>query len=113
MHDKNWAAGKAIRARRKALGFSLEDVGVALGVSKAYMSYVESDERPLTEAQAQKLGQIVGIPADLLLLSSGRLPSDVQEMASSNAAALTAADSNERSMRYVTQASSQLHCLLQ
>lgn len=96
MHDKNWAAGKAIRARRKALGFSLEDVGVALGVSKAYMSYVESDERPLTEAQAQKLGQIVGIPADLLLLSSGRLPSDVQEMASSNAAALTAAVRQQR-----------------
>jgi len=90
MNDKNWAAGKVIRARRKALGLSLEEVGVALGVSKAYMSYVESDERSLTEAQAEKLAGIVGIPSDLLLLSSGRLPSDIREIVSSDAAALTA-----------------------
>ncbi len=72
------------------MGLSLEEVGLALGVSKAYMSYVESDERPLTEIQAQKLAAIVGIPTDLLLLSAGRLPNDVRQIVDTDAATVTA-----------------------
>ncbi len=90
MKTKSWAAGQAIKARRKALGLSLEEIGMALGVSKAYMSYVESDERSLSESQAQKLSSIVGIPSDLLLLSAGRLPSDVREIVNTDAATITA-----------------------
>src|SRR5690606_23602245 len=61
-----------------------------LGVSKSFMSYVESDERSLTEEQASTLSGILGIPADLLLLSAGRLPTDVREAISSDAAEVTA-----------------------
>lgn len=90
MTTKSWAAGQAIKARRKSIGLSLEEVGLALGVSKAYMSYVESDERSLTEPQAQKLSAIVGIPSDLLLLSAGRLPNDVRQIVDTDAASVTA-----------------------
>jgi transcriptional regulator with XRE-family HTH domain/16S rRNA G966 N2-methylase RsmD len=90
MTTKNWAAGQAIKARRKALGLSLDEVSTALGVSKAYMSYIESGERSLTESQAEKLSAIVGIPSDLLLLSAGRLPSDVRQFVDTDAAAITA-----------------------
>jgi len=90
MTAKNWAAGQAIKARRKSLELSLEEVGLTLGVSKAFMSYVESDERSLTEPQAQKLSTIIGIPSDLLLLSSGRLPNDVREIVNTDAATVTA-----------------------
>lgn len=90
MTTKNWAAGLAIKARRKSLGLSLEEIGLELGVSKAYMSYVESDERSLTESQAHKLSSIVGIPSDLLLLSAGRLPSDVRQIVDTDAATVTA-----------------------
>ncbi|WP_416050072.1 DNA methyltransferase [Cupriavidus basilensis] len=90
MTNKNWTAGGTVKARRKAIGLSLEEMGALLGVSKAYMSYVESDERPLTEEQAGAISKILGIPSDLLLLSSGRLPGDVRKAISSDAAAVTA-----------------------
>jgi len=90
MTTKNWAAGCTIRARRAALGLSLDDVAHALGVSKTYVSYVESDERPLTDEQAHKLSSIIGIPADLLLLSAGRLPDDVRQILVSDTAGVAA-----------------------
>lgn len=69
---------------------SLESLGEKLGVSKSFMSYVESDERSVSEEQAAILSAIVGIPTDLLLLSAGRLPTDVREAISSDAAEVTA-----------------------
>ncbi|WP_273163386.1 DNA methyltransferase [Massilia timonae] len=90
MTTKNWAAGCTIRARRVALGLSLDHVAHALGVSKTYVSYVESDERSLTDEQARKLSSIIGMPADLLLLSAGRLPDDVREIFVSDTAGVAA-----------------------
>lgn len=101
MTTRNWAAGQAIKARRKSLGLSLEDVGTSLGVSKAYMSYVESDDRCLTEPQALKLASIIGIPSDLLLLSAGRLPSDVRQVVDNDAAAVTATVRQQREQHAV------------
>lgn len=101
MTTKNWAAGQAIKARRKSLGLSLESVGTSLGVSKAYMSYVESDERCLTEPQALKLASIIGIPSDLLLLSAGRLPTDVRQVVDTDAATVTASVRQQREQHAV------------
>lgn len=96
-----WAAGQAIKTRRKSLGLSLDDVGASLGVSKAFMSYVESNERTLTETQAEKLATIIGIPADLLLLSAGRLPNDVRQVLASDAATVTATVRQQREQHAV------------
>ena len=87
---KPWSAGNAIKSRRKSLNMSLESLGEKLGVSKSFMSYVESDERSISEEQASILSGIVGIPADLLLLSAGRLPTDIRAAISSDAAEVTA-----------------------
>lgn len=87
---KPWSAGTAIKARRKSHGLSLDDLGDRLGVTKSFMSYVESDERALTEEQAEALSPILGLPVDLLLLSSGRLPLDVRRAISEDAAEVTA-----------------------
>jgi len=87
---KSWSAGNAIKSRRKALGLSLETIGTQLGVTKSFMSYVESDDRALTEEQAAQLSSILGIPIDLLLLSAGRLPCDVRDAIAINAAEVTA-----------------------
>lgn len=72
------------------MNLSLEDLGERLGVSKSFMSYVESDERALTEEQAEALSSILGIPVDLLLLSAGRLPADVRHAISTDAAEVAA-----------------------
>lgn len=87
---KQWSAGEAIKARRKAMGLSLDELGARLGVTKSYMSYVESDERSLNEDQASRLSSIVGIPGDLLILSAGKLPIDVRNAISNDAAEVTA-----------------------
>lgn len=87
---KHWSAGNSIKSRRKSLKMSLEYLGEKLGVSKSFMSYVESGERSLSEEQALILSDIVGIPSDLLLLSAGRLPTDIRAAISSDAAEVTA-----------------------
>ncbi|MGQ9426957.1 DNA methyltransferase [Gilvimarinus sp. F26214L] len=102
-----WTAGQAIKARRKALGLSLEDLASTLGVSKAYLSYVESDERILAEEQAAVISEAIGIPLDLLLLSSGKLPGDVHRAISSDAASITAAV-RQRSEQHAVQYPSEL-----
>ncbi|EOU9564343.1 DNA methyltransferase [Pseudomonas aeruginosa] len=72
------------------MGLSLDEMGNKLGVSKSFMSYVESDDRALTECQAEVLSSILGLPIDLILLSAGRLPIDVKQAITVDAAEVTA-----------------------
>ncbi len=74
----SWTVGKSIRSRREEKKLSLDKLAEELGVSKAYLSYVEKDLRPLSTALAEKLQEILGIPTDLLLVGSGKLPEDVK-----------------------------------
>jgi len=108
---KPWSAGKAIKTRRKSLGLSLDEIGEKLGVSKSYMSYVESDERALTESQAESLSTILGLPVDLILLSSGRLPSDVRQAISADAAEVTASVRQKYEQHALTYPDRPLHPL--
>ena len=99
---KPWSAGRAIKARRKALRLSLEELGDRLGVTKSFMSYVESDERCLTNDQATSLSLILGLPVDLLLLGSGRLPEDVKRALNVNAVEVTASIRQRYEQRVLT-----------
>lgn len=83
--------GNVIRARRAALSLSMNDVAKHLGVGKSYLSLVETNKRALTEEQAGLLGEILGLPPEMLLLGSGRLPSDVQAAIETDAAEVTTA----------------------
>lgn len=108
---KPWSAGKAIKTRRKSLGLSLDEIGEKLGFSKSYMSYVESDERALTDSQAESLSAILGLPVDLMLLSSGRLPHDVKQAISADAAEVTASVRQKYEQHALTYPDRPLHPL--
>ncbi|TKT82470.1 DNA methyltransferase [Aquamicrobium sp. LC103] len=85
-----WSAD-AIRARREAKGFSLTDLAQRLDVTKSYMSLIETGKRSLTSDQAQKLGELLCLPTEMLLIGSGRLPTDVQTAIDADAAEVTTA----------------------
>lgn len=80
-----------IKRRREMLGWSLQELANKVGVSKSYLSRIESGDRSLTEGQAKLLALMLGAPADLLLLESGRLPADVQDAIEADAAGVTTA----------------------
>jgi len=69
-----------IKRRREAIDLSLQDLASQVGLSKSYLSRVETGERALTDSQAEALGHALGVPPDLLSLESGRLPADVQAL---------------------------------
>ncbi len=85
-----WSAD-AIKNRREALALSLTDLAQQLGVTKSYMSLLEAGKRPPTADQAALLGKLLTIPAEMLLLGSGRLPTDIQAAISEGAAEVTVA----------------------
>jgi DNA modification methylase/transcriptional regulator with XRE-family HTH domain len=61
-----------------------------LGVTTSFVSLVERGKRHLSEDQARTLAEIFDLPADLLLLGGGKLPSDVASAIRTDAAAVTA-----------------------
>ncbi len=53
--------GEIIRQTRKAKGLTLESLASEIGVSKGYLSLVENGLRQLSETQARKIGEALGI----------------------------------------------------
>jgi len=86
-----WSASSVIRSRREALGLSLADLAKQLGVHRSFLNLVETGKRQLTPAQIEILSGTLGLPADLLLVGSGRLPEDVEGAIRADAAAAAAA----------------------
>lgn len=70
-------AGNLIRARREAKSWSLGNMAERIGVTSSFLSLVENGKRQLSEKQATDIALLLGIPTELLLLGSGRLPDDV------------------------------------
>jgi len=87
----SWTVQNAMRARREALGLSQADLARALGVSKSLLSRIEAGERQPTDEQVASLAQKLQLPIDLLLLGSGRLPTDVRGVVEANAAEVVSA----------------------
>lgn len=86
-----WSAHTAIRSRREALGLSQADLASKLGVTKSLLSHIESGKRQPTDVQISTLSDVLGMPPDLLVLGSGRLPEDVQNAFDSRRAEAIAA----------------------
>lgn len=72
------AFDNSIKIRREALGFTQQDIANRLGLTKGHVSHIEHGRRIVTDSQAATLAEMLGMPADLVLLNSGRLPRDVQ-----------------------------------
>lgn len=86
-----WSAAKQIRKRREVKGISQDAVAARLGVSKSYLSHVETGKRSLTADQALVLSEVLDLPMDMLLTGTGKLPPDVATAVRDDAAAVTAA----------------------
>ena len=86
-----WATHSAIRSRREALGLTQSDLAERLGVTKSLLSLIESGKRLPTEMQISTLAEVLGMPPDLLVLGSSRLPQDVRNAFEAKAAEAIAA----------------------
>ena len=87
----SWSPASAIRNRREQIGLSQTDLAKALCVSKSLLSHIEAGKRHPTDDQIAKLAEVLCMPPDLLMLASGRLPDDVRDAFSANAAEAVAA----------------------
>lgn len=81
-----WTAGAAIRARRERAGYSLAALAERLDVSISFLSLMERGKRQLSEKQAKAIADLLGMPAELLLLGGGKLPEDVLDVIKSSTA---------------------------
>ncbi len=66
-----------IRERRQEQGLTSTALAAELGVTKSYMSLLESGRRLPSDDQFEALARALDIPADLLRVAAGRLPPDV------------------------------------
>jgi DNA modification methylase/transcriptional regulator with XRE-family HTH domain len=87
----SWSSSGAIRARREKIGLSQSELAESLGVSKSLLSQIESGKRQPTDEQISKLAVHLRMPADLLMLGSGRLPEDIRGAITTHAAEVVAA----------------------
>ena len=87
----SWNAGAVIRTRREQFGFSQADLATAIGVTKSFLSLVEAGKRQLSELQVGPVAHALGLPPDLLVLATGKLPGDLHDLLKSNAAEIAAA----------------------
>lgn len=83
--------GALVRARRSEQGLSLGDVAGRVGVSKSYMSMLESGRRAPTEKQVAQLSLALELPEDVVRVAAGQFPPDVAGLVPERIAALTAA----------------------
>lgn len=71
------ACGRLLRDRRQEKGMTLTSLAGALGITKSYLSMLESGQRHPTDEQFEALAIALEVPADVLRVAAGRLPPDV------------------------------------
>jgi DNA modification methylase/DNA-directed RNA polymerase subunit RPC12/RpoP/DNA-binding XRE family transcriptional regulator len=82
--------GTLIRERRSERGISMQDLASRASISEPYMSMIESGKRAPTVDQLLVFSRELDLPEELLRLSAGRLPEDVEKALASRAATITA-----------------------
>ena len=74
--------GPKIRRMRRRLGFTLDELAVKTGISKPYLSLIETGRvpNPPSDGKLQKIEQVLGFPAGELLTQAHlqRTPRDVR-----------------------------------
>ncbi len=78
------SAGEIIQKRRQARGLSLAALAAEVGVTKSYISRLESGARRASESQLRRVASCLGLPPDLILLAAGVLPPDVAAQVKAN-----------------------------
>lgn len=80
-----------LRLRREALGISQQNLAEVIGISKSLLSHIENGNRQPSHEQIKALAQQLHMPADILSVSTGRLPKDVQGAVETQSAEVVAA----------------------
>jgi transcriptional regulator with XRE-family HTH domain len=79
--------GQTLRDLRRSKGFSQRELADKVGVDFSYISKVENDRLPPPAADTiVNICQVLGVPEEGLLASTGKMPSRVKEMLTSPAA---------------------------
>ena len=65
------ALGEAVRARRKALGMSQEELADASGMDRSHLGRLERGERNVTLLNIARIATAVGVKPSELLLAAG------------------------------------------
>jgi DNA modification methylase/transcriptional regulator with XRE-family HTH domain len=91
MHSDAIKPGQVIRDLRQQKGLSQADLAKHLGVSKSLVSMVENGTRRLSQEEADALASLLELPEDLIRLSMGHLPDDVERTLPQHAALVTTA----------------------
>lgn len=71
--------GAYVRSRRQAAGFSLRKLAEMIHVSPAYLSRVEREVVPPSDALVRAVAEALGAESEELLLLAGRLPESWQQ----------------------------------
>lgn len=86
----NKVVGTLIRERRSERGITVQELASKASITKSYLSMIESGKRDPTIDQLSVISRELDLPEELLCLSAGRLPADVEEALACRAADITA-----------------------
>jgi transcriptional regulator with XRE-family HTH domain len=85
----NKTFGQALREIRRSKGISQRELANNVSVDFSYISKLENDRTPPPAADTiVRICDVLGIAPDELLALTGKMPSDVKEIFSSNPAAM-------------------------
>jgi len=77
--------GQLLKELRRKAGVSQRDLASEVGVDFSYISKVENDRLPPPSADTiVKICEVLKTPSDALLAMTGKIPTDVKNMLSSN-----------------------------
>lgn len=81
--------GQNLRELRRSKGVSQRDLADRVGVDFSYISKLENDRLPPPAGDTiVKICEVLEVPADELLASTGKMPTDIKEMLSASPSAL-------------------------
>lgn len=89
MNEQNKSFGQLLKKIRRSKEISQRELAEKVGVDFSYISKVENDRIPPPAADTiVKISNVLNMPSELLLFSSGKVSTDITEAISSSEAAL-------------------------
>lgn len=76
--------GRRIKQERLRLEMTQRELAEAVGITVPYMSKIEADRETPTDEKLVRLAEVLKLNADELILSAGRMPSDVMDRLAAN-----------------------------
>lgn len=72
--------GQRIKQKRLSLGMTQRELAESVGISVPYASKIEADKETPTDEKIRKVAKVLQLDADELILTAGRVPSDVMHL---------------------------------